>query len=76
MYKEKYQLTEKELIALVNGKSLHFVVPDAYEIRILPPNHGITISYANWMLIKSYLMGVNLPFKNMETFIKNIEERK
>ena len=76
MYEEKYKLRESELISLIQGKKLIFNIPNVLHIEIIPPNCGLTITYQHWELIKSYLMQVDLPFNNMETLIKLVEDRK
>jgi hypothetical protein len=77
MYKETYKLEEKELIALIQGKSINFMVPDKFHIEVKPPNHGITLTYTEWQLIKTGMM--NSPYLSYaETlqFIEDVESRK
>jgi hypothetical protein len=73
---DTYKLDEKELIALIQGKSLNFYVPGKFHIQVLPPNHGITLAYKDWEEIKMYLKQVNHPWSHTQDFINKIEERK
>lgn len=77
MYEEKYQLKESELIALIQGKSLNFVVPRQYCIEILPPSHGVTVQYDDWVKIATFLRLASYPdCSQMDELINKIEARK
>lgn len=77
MYEEKYQLKESELIALIQGKSLNFVVPGLYRIEILPPNHGVTVQYDDWVKIATFLRLASYPdCSHMDKLISKIEARE
>lgn len=77
IYKDTYKLSEADIIAFIQGKSLNFMVPGKFHIEVLPPNHGITLTYAEWQKIKNAMMN-NPDFSYVETlqFFDNIEGRK
>lgn len=75
VYKEQYKLKQEDIISFLQGKSFNFMLPGKFHIEVIPPNHGLHISYQNWDLIKSYLMQINLPFENISTFINMIEDK-
>ena len=77
MHEEKYKLEEDELIALIQGKSLNFLVPGQYHITIIPPSHGVTVNYEDWVQIATFLRCASYPdTKRIDELIEKIEKRK
>jgi hypothetical protein len=75
-YIEKYKLKEQELIAFIQGKSLHFMLPNKYHIEIIPPNHGITLDYKDWENVKRLLLNTVHPRFVLDKILEQIEKRK
>ena len=76
MHKEQYRLKEDELIALIQGKSLNFLVPEQYHIEILPPSYGIKVNYDDWVKIVNFLRCTAYTDKQLDELINKIEARK
>lgn len=77
IFREQYKLRSEELIALIQGKSLNFFLPNQYHVEILPPNHGVTVQYEDWAKIATFLRCAAYPdSKIVDDLIEKIEGRK
>jgi hypothetical protein len=76
-HKETYKLKDDELIALIQGKSLNFMVPGKFHVEVLPPTYGIKIDYDDWIKIATFLRCAAYPDSSaMDELINKIEDRK
>jgi len=54
--REYVKLTEEMLMELIRGKKLSLHLWNKYEINIIPPKHGVTITHDEWQEVLSEFM--------------------